>query len=287
MHANRLIPVTVALGLALLACSDDEAQVAGTSAPPTSASPVTTASPALTTDMLAGIWLNDGGPTGADSLLLSLGTDASMAFDNGGFLDTSPCVGGTYELVEDAMIFENARSGCCPSGDSWTFRANLSEEGRLSTVITEDGTGNCQTGMGNEWNWTRVSPQSSAGADLTGAEPDAAVSHQPSTTIVQGIWLLEGSGQLLRLSTDGTYAMDNAGTLLADPADVGSFAIDGTTLTLTSDGSRSCRAGATHVLDEIKIGEEALDMRAMRGVGSRNECSIHVEGNQTWIRLSP
>jgi hypothetical protein len=121
-------------------------------------------------------------------------------------------------------------------------------------------------------------------------EDDAA---SPTLQAMFGIWQRQGSGQLLRLAIDGTYAIDDGGLLADDPDDTGSYEIDGHRVTLTSAGSASCAAGDTQVLDGLRLSSvrvnevDMLFTRLIDATASGSECPIHTAGDQTWLRISP
>lgn len=239
-----------------------------------------------TVETLAGIWLNEDW----DALLLALHSDGTMAFDNGGYLDTDPAVAGTFALDQHDVVFTAGESACA-AGDSWTFEATTPEDGRLLTVITEDGTGNCSVGMGTEWSWTRLSPRSAAGTAIITPATGGGTTHPPTETSVRGIWLLEGSGQLLRFGRDGTYAIDDGGLLGADPDDIGTYEVEGSSIAFTSTGSRSCAAGESMVWekvvrDDVFVEENRRYVPRLRTGAIETECPSFGGGDQTWIRVS-
>jgi len=245
-----------------------------------------------TASRLAGIWLLDGGTTaspGEGALLVRFSPDGTVVFDSWGTLDTTPAVRGTYRLEGRVVSFRaGSQSIACRAGDTWTWQAGLPEEGRLKAVIVEDGTDNCRTGLGTELTFTRVSPLSPY-FDLTFPTVGSNVQPPPDAYAVAGIWLLKGSGALLRLSGEGTYAIDDAGRLGTAPSDSGTFRVHGRTLTFTSGaGSSACHQGDTWVWRGV-----GQRLRALRGTVTRDECPARV-GGATWnvhdivaYRLSP
>ena len=228
-----------------------------------------------TSEALAGIWAQDPAHTDGDPLLVRFGTDGTMAFDNNGELDV-PAVPGSYELQGDTIVFSiNTSAGWCPGG-STTFKAGSSEDGRLHTVVAE---ASCLPD-GTEWHWVRVSPQSAASAVL--AQDPSGTPHPPLVGSLKGIWLLEGTGLLMLVDATGRYAIDDGGTLTTDPDDSGAVEAEGTTVKLTSDGSRSCAVGDTNVWEGAQLFSFTLT-----AVAKEAGCANQPSGDQTWIRLSP
>jgi hypothetical protein len=229
-----------------------------------------------TPSLLAGIWLNDGGPSpGWSNLLVRFSPDGTVAFDDLGVLDTTPAVLGTYELDGRTITFSaGPRSAACTGGDTWTWEAGVPDDGRLHVVNIEDGTGNCSVGVGTEWTFTRVSPVSPATARITVPEPTGKAVPPPSEATLRGIWLLGGSGTLVRLGEDRTYALDDMGRLGISPSDVGTFQVDGRTITFTSGaGSSRCAQGDLWVWKDVD-----LQGRVLRGVVSKDECRNRTGG---------
>jgi hypothetical protein len=133
-----------------------------------------------------------------------------------------------------------------------------------------------------------LSPRSSAGADLT-ADPVGGFAPLPANAdealeVLDGLWLLEQGGHLLRLRSYGTYAIDDTGLLGADPYDAGAIQVAGTTLTLVSGaGSTRCAEGDRLVLRSVQIDEIG---RSLRGTVVDDDCSHGIGARPTLIRLS-
>jgi hypothetical protein len=241
-----------------------------------------------TASRLSGIWMNEGRPSpGWEDTLIRFSPDGTMAVDDRGFLDLSPAVLGTYELDGDRItITAGPGSGACVAGDSWAFEGAVSEEGRLKTVVVEDGIGSCHLGIGNRWTWTRVSPRSAAGAEISA--PGSPAGTPKDIHALHGVWLLEGSGRLLRLSTAspvpfGTYALDDDGDIDTEPDDAGTIdLVGGGTLMLTSGTqSRQCADGDVMVWDILEYTEGSL-----RAEVTRDTCTDRLGVLLIWIRLT-
>jgi hypothetical protein len=221
--------------------------------------------------------------------MIRFGPDQTFAVDTHGSIDSSPALVGTYELDgRDIVVTVTQVGGACDVGDTWTWRTGLPEAGRLRLVFTRTGTGQCAIPIGTEWSFIRLSPRSSAGADLT-ADPVGGFAPLPANAdealeVLDGLWLLERGGHLLRLRPYGTYAIDDAGLLATDPYDAGAIEVAGTTLTLVSAaGSHRCAEGDRLVLRNVQIDDIG---RSLRGTVVDDDCSHGIDARPTWIRLS-
>jgi hypothetical protein len=254
--------------------------------------PAGTASPSVpiegqppTADSIRGIWRHDTQP----SRMIRFGPDQAFAVDTHGSIDSSPALVGTYALDgSDIAVTVSQVGGACDVGDSWTWQAGVPEDGRLQLVFTDTGRGQCAYPIGTEWSFIRLSPESSAGADITAdpvggfaplpADPDEALE------ALDGLWLLGSGGHLLRLRPYGTYAIDDAGLLGSDPYDAGTIEVTGSTLTLVSvAGSKRCAEGDRLVLRSVRIDEIG---RSLTGKVVQDDCPHATGDRPTWIRLS-
>jgi hypothetical protein len=242
---------------------------------------------------LAGIWLLDG-----SDRLMRLSRDGTFAIDDRGTLDTEPAVAGTFALEERTVRFASAGSALCEEGDRWSWEAGIIEEGRMETIVREDGDGRCALGVGARLAWARVSPASPAGAGLAGSV-EGVEPVSPAAEILVGIWLLEGTGVLLRLGSDGTYALDDDGELGPGPGDAGTFELDEAgTLTLTSAaGSERCAEGDRWAWQALELlaGPSTEDAAGVAQRGdwvllvdaARDDCGRGVPDGARWLLLSP
>jgi hypothetical protein len=217
-----------------------------------------------------------------------------MAFDNGGHLDSMPAVLGTYEVDADTISFRNEDGIACAEGDDWTFRAGVPDEARLHIVIIEAGTGNCDAGIGTEWTFTRVSPSSAAGEEIRATDllPATSFNHPsgdlrgttPGRYSLFGIYLLEGTGRLMKFTARETYSTDDAGKVGLDPQDQGSFRNNerGALRFVSGADSRSCDEGAVTVWKRVRV-----NGRVLQTAVTRDDCWANGGDEQTWIRLSP
>jgi hypothetical protein len=221
--------------------------------------------------------------------MIRFGPDQAFAVDTHGSIDSSPALIGTYELDgRDIVVTVTQVGGACDAGDTWTWQAGVPEDGRLQLVFTETGRGQCAIPIGTEWSFIRLSPRSSAGADIT-ADPVGGFAPLPANPdealeVLDGLWLLGSGGHLLRLRPYGTYAIDHMGLLASDPYDAGAIEVAGTTLTLVSvAGSNRCAEGDRLVLRSVRIDEIG---RSLRGRVVQDDCSHATGTRPTWIRLS-
>ena len=74
-----------------------------------------------------------------------------------------------------------------------------------------------------------------------------------------GTWGLEGDNVFVRFMPDGTYAIATFISLLDEnPADVGTYTVDGNTLVFSGDGGSLCDAGNTGTFPIALSDEGAL-----------------------------
>jgi hypothetical protein len=235
-----------------------------------------------TPDRLAGIWARQEGPNlQPTQLLIRFSRNGDVAYDDLGLLDSTPAILGNYSVAGDTITFRaGPESVACEDGDTWAFRASLTQDGQLNVEVTEDGTGNCRVGLGTEWVFARVSPRSQAGARIPADRPtDRGIF--PLTPHMTGIWFRE-DGQLLSLGADMSYRADDGGKLDTNPDDKGEYKVEGRTITFTSGAeSITCPDGAVRVWKNLR-----LSARTLRGVVVEDECADSVGDEQTWILLS-
>ena len=288
--AAGLVVAGVVVGISTLRSADDEARP-GTEGEPGG----------LTVEKLAGVWWPTRGfDVGGPSPLLSFGADGTFAVDNAGRLDTAPFLEGTYRVEGDTIVLSDSNRGCPDM--RWT--ASLRTNGMLAFTITDPASLDClrEPGYyieGVEFTYVRISPGSPASAELAsrraeqepvlrslGAEPPGELSE------LAGIWLLDGGEHLLRIGSDGTYAIADAGTLVADPDDVGTVELENRsvqevslrvgTLTFTSGPeSRTCSEGTRTVWTEVLFISNAMAADVPEGA-----CGEVPAGRATWSVVS-
>jgi hypothetical protein len=297
MRRMALTLTALAVGMALLVgCGgDDDGEEPEAVIPPEER---TAEGEPPTASELAGIWWVNDPEVFGGVILARFSADGMFAIDWRGLLDTTPGAAGTYEVDDSAIAFASEGSDVCTEGDDWAWDAGIPEEGRLNVVWTEEPDEECYVGVGTQWALTRVSPSSPAGTELGGERGEDPVPPDDASTLA-GIWLLEGTGQLLRLGEGRTYAIDDAGELGVDPADVGTFQLDRNgTLTFTSGPrSRDCSEGDRWVWEQVEVAlgpprevEGALAEGGdwtLRAEVTEDACDHAIADDAQWLRISP
>jgi hypothetical protein len=286
-HAQRVAAAVAGLVLVvgIAACGDDDDDAVAEAPTSTSTVEATSEPIPVTSETLAGIWRVEGGPP-SERILNQIGADGSFLFDVDGNLDTDPWGIGTYELDGTEVIISVTNGAC----SDWAFNVDdIPEDGRVLATYSRTG---CHLEAGDPWNLTRLSPMSPSGSAIV--EP-VTVSDTPlelSAATVDGIWLREGTGQLVSFTSDGRYSVDDGGLLGVDPDDTGHYEIDGDTFVLSTDGTGSCAAGTTvtwtaAILDSVTLTGDSLYTGRLRLTAPDNECVGWTSGEQTWLRVSP
>jgi hypothetical protein len=234
-------------------------------------------------EALQGIWLQDRETGGARPLMARFSADGTFSF--GSALDTDAWISGTYEVDGPAIRF-TATGGSCGSRDVYTWSGGIVSEGRLELEHrgTEDGSGVgvCPITTGDRFHFLRVSPASPAAADI---EPGFYIGSGPITGEtepfdLEGYWLVQGTGHLLRVDLSGGYRMDDAGALADAPRDTGTLGVGRRTLTFTTGGGAGCAEGDVMVVTKARVQEGAI-----QGVVSRDDCGRGLEGAVTLLFL--
>jgi hypothetical protein len=292
-----LVALAAAFALAMVGCGGGDEDTEAVMSPDER----TAEGAPATADDLAGIWLIEEGIE--DPLLFRFDPDGSFAADWVGRLAATPAAAGTYEVDEGTVTLANGKSDVCARGDSWAWDAGIPEEGRVDVIWTasEARDEECDPGVGTRYTFIRVSPRSAPGAELTGTRGAEGRPPEDAATLA-GIWLLEGSGQLLHFGADGTYELDDVGALGVDPDDAGTFELDRRgSLTFTSGpSSRSCTKGDRWVWEgvEIAVGPARRpDPEAGEGGFARggdwtltadvaeDACDHSIGANAVWLRI--
>ncbi|HSJ51356.1 MAG TPA: hypothetical protein VLA90_08740 [Actinomycetota bacterium] len=223
---------------------------------------------------LEGIW------SSGFSIVARFSADGTYAIDDRGNLGSGPAALGTYEVAGDTIRFTNEDGTVCPVGDEFAWRVDMIEGGRLQAVFTDGG---CSEPVGSIYNLTRVSPRSPAGAGLARPEPGRDGDRPELAFDLAGIWLRQGTGELLRFGVDGSYRIDDGGSLDTDPDDVGRFAIDDRgTITFTSGAeSRQCTEGDRTIWSNVRIAGTAL-----RAEVREEACGGRSGAVEIWLLLS-
>jgi hypothetical protein len=201
--------------------------------------------------------------------------------------DTDAWISGTYEVDGPAIRF-TATGGSCGSRDVFTWSGGIVSEGRLELehLGTEGGSGVgvCPIATGDRFHFLRVSPASPAAADIDPGfyiGPPGPITGETEPLDLEGYWLVEGTGHLLRVDFAGGYRMDDDGALTDTPRDAGSLQVDPRTLTLTSGGGGTgCAEGDVMVVTKARVQEGAI-----QGVVSLDDCGRGLEGAVTLLFL--
>lgn len=302
MNRRRIRTVAVGMLLALVAAAcggnpTEGSQVAAEdSATPDPTEEETDEDPQLviegeppTPETLAGIWRNE--TPGWEDLLAHFDADGTFVVARRGNLGNDPAdttgyppVIASYEIDGRTVSVKFREEACAPKGSTFEWEAGVSKDGRLHNVFLSVPGGTCPPHVGLEFRWVRVSPSSPASAGIT---PDMAwESGLPPTDVRQllGIWLLHGSGYLLRIFGDGTFLLADDGRLLTDPDDQGTFEVvgEGTLILTSGEESRICSEGDSWVWRDARRGG-----RALGATESADDCARDLGPELTWMLMSP
>jgi hypothetical protein len=286
-HRTRTAVLAVAASVVLIACAVVLRHGIDRSAPTMSATRLSAPTPrapaghAPTVDRLTGIWTSDEAP----SVLVRFGADGTYSYDDRGRLDTYAAVHGTYRVHGRTISFTPVGGYACPGKGPHTSLAGLPEVGRLDLVVSKPTAGDrdCAELVGARSTLTRVSPQSPAGARITGNRATGQVLTADRESQLYGIWLHQGTGRLLRIASDGSYAVDDGGELATSPDDNGTFAVEGPgRLQLTSAaGSRECAPGERTTWAPVRVTSTSLSVTIQE-----DTCTGRADLAGSWVRLS-
>jgi hypothetical protein len=208
-------------------------------------------------------------------------------FSLGGVLAEDSWTYGTYEVKGHRITF-TVTGGRCNSRDVFSWDAEIVAEGRLKGVHEGvDGDqperlGTCIVPVGEPRDFTRISPTSPAAATISPSDHiEGSLTSDTPMVDLQGFWLMEATGHLLRLDPSGGYRLDDGGELAADPDDAGMVAIGSQTLTFTT-GNRAdeCAEGDTMVWSNVRVEDGRL-----RAVVDEDSCGRGLAGNVTLLFL--
>lgn len=211
---------------------------------------------------------------------------------------TAPVFRGRYTFGDDVVTYADNEivDGPCPTVDRQNrWAVTTVDDGKIDTEVLESG--ECGGTVGMSASMIRLSPASSAGASIT--PPDGEFDDTllfPS--LLKGIWLREGTGEVVLFNSDGTYARSDTGDVVTDPDDRGTFSLvtpegddELANVVMTSDGTSKCAAGSTLTWDQVQWNQvpPAIDpplgpIGAVRTV-AEDDCGVSV-GDQTWIHIA-
>lgn len=240
----------------------------------------------LTIDNLAGIWRVDDG----SGLLWRFSRHGEVALRNEGRLGVDqPLFAATYRIIGTTVRFVSLKDVPC---SDWAMTIQIRIDGTMTETFTEAAAG-CPLQAGVRLDLTRLAPASASGVAIRGI-PEAGVAEAPaarpkSLLDLNGIWLVEGSGRLVRLTAGGgsalrgTYAVDDDGDLDTAPDDVGtvSLATDGTITFTTSSGSAGCPPGSQFALHTMSL---SIDL--LTGSLSGQPCRQRGDLRGGWVGVS-
>ena len=240
----------------------------------------------LTAESVAGIWYEDpGSGYWVEPIMARFASDGT--FSLGGVFVAESWINGTYALGDQAITF-TATSGGCASRDTFTWDVVIVADGRLEGVHAgSDGdisglVGECPIPVGEPYNLTRVSPTSPAAAGITAAEyRGPALTSDTSSVALEGYWLVEGTGYLLRWDYTGRYHLDDVGQIATNPQDAGRAEIGPQTLSFTSGGDADgCAEGDVMAWEDVRVEDGQL-----RGVVNGDSCDRGIGSEVTLLFL--
>jgi hypothetical protein len=263
----------------------------------------TVASSAATAGVLDGIWFKPAVPDVSNDIpiIYQFGPGDLFVLDGQAEL-TDPAFRGRYTFVDDVVTYadnEIVDGPCSGTGGQTRMAITIVDDGEIGTEILEEG--ECSGSVGDSWPTIRLSPASTAGAAIT--PPDGEFDDTLEfPSVLKGIWLREGTGEVVYLHYDGTYARSETGDVLANPDDRGTFVLvtpdaaeeddnELAKVVMTSDGTSKCAAGSTLTWDAVEwnqvppaIGPPLGPIGAVHTIAD-DACGMS-SGNQTWIHVS-
>lgn len=233
---------------------------------------------APTVEELQGIWYEDRGEGEyPEPMMFWFAPDGTFTW--GGVLDTDSWTTANYEIAGHRITFTDV-GGSCGGGFTFSWDVGIVAEGRIEAVHQgsshDDPTvmGGCYLPVGERYGLTRVSPTSPAAEDLSpGYYVGGAITADVAPIDLEGMWLVEGTGHLLRIDFGGGYRLDDDGELASTPRDTGTIEAGRGSLTFTSSaGANGCSEGDVMVWEKLRVrggalhGEVAQDT-CDRGIG--------------------
>ena len=215
---------------------------------------------------------------------------------------TDPAFRGRYTFVDDVVTYldNEVVDGPCPTGGGQTrWAITTGDDGQIGTEVLEEG--ECSGKVGYSAPMIRLSPVSTAGAAIT--PPDGEFDDTPTfPSLLKGVWLREGTGEVVHFHPDGTYARSDTGDVVANPDDRGTFVLvtpdaaaeddnESAQVVMTSDGTSKCATGSTLTWDAVQWNQvpPAIDpplgpIGAVHTIAD-DACGMS-SGDQTWIHVS-
>ncbi len=241
------------------------------------AQPAAPASPALSTTELAGIW-------SFDSWLWTFTEDGKLTQTNQPYdpLDQTDSTGApaTYGPTLGGFV---ERRGTSAEPCDLTWAATISPDGLLRAIPTKESGSGCETGSPADpglpqevWEFTRVSPVSTAGENLESLWPTSVALPVDDLTNVVGTWLFPDTGTLLAITSTGEYAVRTFDTLYRP--ETGTVSVTGAgSLVFTPSDSPTCSAD----FDKVTSRNSTLDVTVAEG-----SCGRLTGATDSWIRIN-
>jgi len=277
-----------------LSATEEESSGSESSAPPRTAglSSIDGAQGGATDDVdgdsVAGIWVNDGSAGGYwASVLVRFDDTGRFAIGNTGRVDGGAYQVGDYDVDGESIAFVADDARDCP-GREFAWRVELEASGIMqSEVVSGAGCARVGTSVG----WIRVSPASSAGAALVAGDRVVEPRTPTSALDLFGVWLKVGTGQVLQVRLDDTFALDDTGDLHASPTSAGSITVEADSLKFVTAASTDCPDGTTWEWSEVTLADDLVQPSrprgtTMRAVGPSGSCGDGTVEELTWRLLS-
>lgn len=240
----------------------------------------------LSEEYLHGYWLNTAG---FSSLFVDFRRDGTYTVNRRGPAHAGVASDGTYEVTADdtVVLTEAAGEGKRCPGDLWTWTGAATDDGvmRIDAVAPT-----CGEDYEGDWEWTKVSPVSTAGSALPAGELEVEPVAVGENTDVNGLWLRVGTGEVLSIGLDGTYLFTDTGDSLA-PLDAGTYSIGAPgVVTFTSDGTGECGVGETWTWTGVTTAVDLQRENDPRGTTMRADLAPlcgSIGGGDDWRLLTP
>jgi hypothetical protein len=220
----------------------------------------------ITNSDLAGIWRNEQFP----GLMWTFSEyGVSGTHDSGGLFTGGP----DWTVVPGAGSL--TLHGDAPRCDLH-LRTTITPDGRMSATVTRaDPT--CPFLLGEVADFTRVSPISLAGSQATSLLKADAPARVTRPEQLRGAWLLRGTGEVLTISTAGSYEIHDLGTAAsAQQAGLVAVARDGSVVFSPMDAP-----GCTTVYESVISRGNRLDASL-----ADDSCDRLGATTDTWTRLT-
>lgn len=237
-------------------------------------------------DQLRGVWLNDIWP----DMVVQFGPGDEISIDSNGAVGEGAAVRGSFTVVDDVLTFTtDDRAWACGAGEVYGWSLSMPADGMLTIEIVESRGSNCAVVVGSVWTFRRLSPVSVGGAALTG--PPQTPEDTPATSAdLKGVWIREGSGELLLLGADGSFVRTIDGDLVDAPLDRGRFEVladdAGASLRFMSDGTGTCPTGDLEFVDvHLLPGDPGSRLTGAMEVDTTTDPCGDAAGPQRYARI--